>query len=130
MLQDFGAALAEQGNGEAARTESDGLSLARTQSSSGELLDLGDDHGASAHTESWGASALPRDGEAPALFQTARPEMVLLGGGRPQGGPAVLRRLPSAAFWEQRAAAAARRPGCSPWELGPRKRGPCHDEEA
>jgi len=40
---------------------------------------------------------------------------------------APLRRLRSEAFWEQKVAA-ARRPACSPWELGVKQRRPCLDE--
>ncbi|CAK0829733.1 unnamed protein product [Prorocentrum cordatum] len=134
-LHEIEAALAEQRKGKVVAHESYELSSAPTRCPTAELLSFVDDLDADAHKESWGATALPRDGDEPEL-ETALPEAVLSGGRRPRRGSAVpapreapVRRLRSAAYWEQKAAAAAQRLACSPWEVGARQRRPCLDEE-
>mmetsp|Transcript_45778 Transcript_45778/g.118830 ORF Transcript_45778/g.118830 Transcript_45778/m.118830 type:complete len:225 (-) Transcript_45778:62-736(-) len=135
MFHEGQAALAEQGQGKAVRHESCGPSSAPTRCPTAEFHPFVDDPDADAHEESWGATALPRDGDELEL-EAALLDAVLPGGGRPQRGSAVpapraapVRRLRSEAFWAQEAAAAARRPTCSPWEVGVRRRRPCLDEE-
>ncbi|CAK0856836.1 unnamed protein product [Prorocentrum cordatum] len=134
MFQEGEAALAEHGKDKAVRPELDILSSAPTRCPTSELLAFGDDQDADSRKESRGATALPRDGDEPALLQTAPLEAVLFGDGHHQIGSAMpaprvapLRRLRSEAFWEQKAAA-ARLPARSPWELGVRQRRPCLDE--
>ncbi|CAK0803532.1 unnamed protein product [Prorocentrum cordatum] len=128
------AALAEQRDGKRARADSDRLSSAPTRCPTSELPAFGDDQDADAHKESWGAAAVPRDGDELALLGTAFIQAVPSRDGRPRMGVAMpaprvapLRRLRSEAFWEQQAAA-ARRSVCSPWEFGVRQRRPCLDE--
>ncbi|CAK0829833.1 unnamed protein product [Prorocentrum cordatum] len=125
---------AEQWKCKAVRPETNWLSSAPTRCPTSELLAFSDDQDADAHKESWGAIALPMDGDEPALLETGLLEAVSFGGGRRQMGSAMpaptvapLRRLRSEAFWKQKAAA-SRRPPCSPWEAGARQRRPCLDE--
>ncbi|CAK0872175.1 unnamed protein product [Prorocentrum cordatum] len=134
MFPEGEAALAEHGKDKAVRPELDILSSAPTRCPTSELLAFGDDQDADARKESRGATALPRDGDEPALLQMAPLEAVLFGDGHHHIGSAMsaprvapLRRLRSEAFWEQKAAA-ARLPARSPWELGVRQRRPCLDE--
>ncbi|CAK0883635.1 unnamed protein product [Prorocentrum cordatum] len=131
VFQGVEAGLAEQWKCKAVRPETNWLSSAPTRCPTSELLAFSDDQGADAHKESWGATALPRDGDEPAFLETALLEAVSSGDGQPKMGSAVpapavapLRRLRSEAFWEQKAAA-SRRPPCSPWEVGVRQRRPC-----
>ncbi|CAK0911546.1 unnamed protein product, partial [Prorocentrum cordatum] len=133
-LQEGKAAFAEQKKGKRVRSNSDWLSSAPTRCPTTELLAFGDDQDADVHKESWGTTALPRDGDEPALFETTLLQAVPFGKGRPQmwcamPAPKVapLRRLRSEAFWERKAAA-IRRPACSPWEVGVRQCRPCLDE--
>ncbi|CAK0833027.1 unnamed protein product [Prorocentrum cordatum] len=124
MLQDGEAALAEQGKGKVARPEPDGISLALTRCPTEELLafsvgDGGQDANAHEESWSWGATALPENGGELALLEVTSPA-------RPRPSPP--RRLRSEAYWEQKAAVAARWPARSPWELGVRARRPCLDE--
>ncbi|CAK0837936.1 unnamed protein product [Prorocentrum cordatum] len=129
MLHEVEATLAEQG-----KEKSCGLSSAPTRCPTAEISSFVDDWDSAANEESWGATALPRAGDEPEL-ETALPEAVLSGGWRPQGSAvpaprnAPVRRLRSEAYWEQKAAAAAQQPTCSPWEVGVRQRRPCLDEE-
>jgi len=120
MFQEGEAVLAEQGKGEAVRPESDWPSSAPTRCPTSELLAFDDDQDADVHKESWGTTA--RWSDELALLETASWRSAM-----PAPRDAPLRRLRSEAFWEQKAAA-ARRPECSPWELGVRQRRPCLGE--
>ncbi|CAK0792195.1 unnamed protein product [Prorocentrum cordatum] len=84
MFQEVEAALTEQWKGKVARPELDWLSSAPTRCPTPELLAFGDDQDADAHKES--SSALPRDGDEPALLEMALPEKVCDAGA--EGGPA------------------------------------------
>mmetsp|Transcript_49553 Transcript_49553/g.128565 ORF Transcript_49553/g.128565 Transcript_49553/m.128565 type:complete len:191 (+) Transcript_49553:92-664(+) len=134
MLQEGEAVLAEQGKGEAVRPESDWPSSAPTRCPTSELVAFDDDQDADVHKGSWGATAHRSDEPAP--LEKALMEAVRSVGQRPWRRSAMpapreapLRRLRSEAFWEQKAAA-ARRPECSPWELGVRQRRPCLGDES
>ncbi|CAK0833334.1 unnamed protein product [Prorocentrum cordatum] len=66
-----------------------------------------------------GATSLPKNGGELALLEVTSLAI-------PRPSPP--RRLRSEAYWEQKAAVAARWPARSPWELGVRARRPCLDE--
>ncbi|CAK0880061.1 unnamed protein product [Prorocentrum cordatum] len=133
LSQETEAPLSEQEKGKVSNPDRY-ASSALTRCPTAELPPF-DDQGDDAHEESWGAAALQKDGDAPALLELAPFETVPLRGHRPRRGSAMpaseeapLRRLRSEAYWEQRAAV-ARRPAGSRWELGVRKRRQCLDEE-
>ncbi|CAK0893937.1 unnamed protein product [Prorocentrum cordatum] len=134
LSQEMEAPLAEQGKGKAVNPDLY-ASSAPTRCPTAELPPFEDDQDDDVHEESWCATALQRDGDEPALLETVPFETVPLRGQRPRRGPAMpvpkeapLRRLRSAAYWEQKAAAAGR-PACSPWEMGVKQCRPCFDEE-